>query len=233
MYTNPSKESTDNKSDLAQLAYDGIRRMLFHNEIVPGQKISYRELAEKLHVSLTPVIQALKRLEHQGLVRHETNRGYFAAPMSVDEVEEIYDTRELIEVSLLPAVLYNLNDAGINRLRTLLVDKKSTPQESYLNQRLLKDREFHLAIAAISGRKTQQQLLEYLFDMLYLKYRGSLLFVASEKKVGSLHQDLISALESRDLKKARQTMKQHFRVVKKHALKSLNSMMAEKQTLHI
>ncbi|MDX2502122.1 MAG: hypothetical protein QNL14_16675 [Deltaproteobacteria bacterium] len=39
--------------------------------------------------------------------------------------------------------------------------------------------------------------------MLYLKYRGSLLFVASEKKVGSLHQDLLTALESRDLKKAR------------------------------
>jgi DNA-binding GntR family transcriptional regulator len=229
----PSKKSANKKSDIAQDAYEGIRRMLFHNEIVPGQKISYRELAEKLNVSLTPVIQALKRLEHQGLVRHETNRGYFTAPMSIDEVEEIYDTRELIEVSLLPAVLYNLNDAGVNRLRKLLVDKKSTPKESYLNQRLIKDREFHLAIASISGRKTQLQLLEYLFDLLYLKYRGSLLFIAAEKKVGSLHQDLLSALESKDLKKARQTMKQHFRVVKKHALKSLNSMIAEKEQLKI
>jgi DNA-binding GntR family transcriptional regulator len=233
LYTNPSAELADGKLDIAHLAYEGIRRMLFHNEIVPGQKISYRELAEKLNVSLTPVIQALKQLEHQGLVHHKTNRGYFTAPMSINEVKEIYEARELIEVSLLPAVLYNLNDADVNRLRQLLVEKKSITQESYLNQKLLKDREFHLAIASISRRKTQLQLLEYLFDMLYLKYRGSLLFVASEKKVGSLHQDLLATLESRDLKKARQAMKKHFRVIKKHALKALNSMMAEKQRVNI
>ena len=131
---NPSQKSSNNKSSLVQLAYEGIRRMLFHNEIVPGQKISYRELAEKLNMSLTPVIQALKRLEHQGLVRHETNRGYFTAPMSVQEVEEIYELRELIEVSLLPAVLDNLNNAALKQLHQLLVDDKSIPKESYLNQ---------------------------------------------------------------------------------------------------
>lgn len=203
--------------------------MLFHNEIVPGQKISYRQLAEKLHMSLTPVIQALKRLEHQGLVHHETNRGNFAAPMSVQEVEEIYELRELIEVSLLPAVLYNLNSATLKQVRQILVEDKSVPQESYLNQRLLKDRQFHLAIAAISGRKTQLQMLQHLFDLLYLKYRGSLLFVASEITVGSLHNDLLSALESRDLKKASKAMKKHFRTIKRQALKSLKSIMAEKE----
>jgi len=186
-------------------------------------------LAEKLHMSLTPVIQALKRLEHQGLVHHETNRGYFAAPMSVQEVEEIYELRELIEVSLLPAVLYNLNNATLKQVRQILVDDKSVPQESYLNQRLLKDRQFHLAIAAISGRKTQLQMLQHLFDLLYLKYRGSLLFVAAETTVGSLHNDLLSALESRDLKKASKATKKHFRTIKRQALKSLNSMMAEKE----
>jgi len=230
---NPSANSIPDKSDLAQLAYEGIRRMLFHNEIVPGQKISYRELAEKLNVSLTPVIQALNRLKHQGLVHHETNRGYFTAPMSVQEVEEIYELRELIEVSLLPPVLHNLNDACLKQLRRLLVDDKSASQESYLNQKLLKDREFHLTIAAISQRKTHMEMLQNLFDLLYLKYRGSLLFVASEKTVGSLHQDLLSALESRDLKRTRQAMKKHFRTIKKHALKALNSMMAEKRRMNI
>jgi DNA-binding GntR family transcriptional regulator len=230
---NQSEKPIHNKSDLAQLAYDGIRRMLFHNEIVPGQKISYRELAEKLNVSLTPVIQALNRLKHQGLVHHETNRGYFTAPMSIQEVEEIYELRELIEVSLLPAVLHNLNDACVKQLRRLLIDDKSIPQERYLNQKLLKDREFHLAIASISGRKTQLQMLQYLFDLLYLKYRASLLFVASEKTVGSLHQDLFTALESRDLKRTRQAMKKHFRSIKKHALKALNSIMTEKQHFNL
>ena len=226
-----SEKPLRSKSDVARQVYEGIRRMLFNNEIVPGQKISYRELAEKLHVSLTPVIQALNRLEHQGLVHHKTNRGYFTAPMSVQEVEEIYELREMIEMSLLPAVMYNLNAAAVERLRRILVDDKTVSREDYLNHKLHQDREFHLAIAAVSGRKTQLQILEHLFDLLYLKYRGSLLFVASEKKVGSLHHELIEALESRSLEKARKAMKKHFRIIKKHALTSLNSILSEKQDL--
>lgn len=57
--------------DHSHQASKGIRRMLSHKELVPGQKIAYRELAEQLHMSSTPIIQALKWLEIQGFVRHE------------------------------------------------------------------------------------------------------------------------------------------------------------------
>lgn len=89
-----AKETVDH----VEVAYDGIRMMLLKNEILPGRKISYRQLAEKLSMSLTPVIQALKRLEYQGLVRHEPNRGYFTEPMSLQEVQEIYEMREVLEI---------------------------------------------------------------------------------------------------------------------------------------
>lgn len=225
---NPNQENSSKKSGLTQQAYEGIRQMLFYNEIIPGQKVSYRALAEKLNMSLTPVIQALKRLEHQGLVHHETNRGYYTEPMSVQEVEEIYELRELIEISLLPAILDNISNATLKQLRQILADNSVTPKKEYLNQKLLNDRKFHLAVASISGRRTQLQLLEHLFDLLYLKYRGSLLFVAAEKTVGYMHKDLILALENRDLKKTRQIMKSHFRIIKGHALKAFNTLMAKK-----
>ena len=87
--------------DLTKKAHMLIRQMMFHNEIVPGQKLAYRDLAKRLEMSLTPVSNALKYLEFQGLVRKELNRGYYTEPISVKEVQEIYDFRELIEVSLL------------------------------------------------------------------------------------------------------------------------------------
>ena len=99
------KQTAKAQTDHVSMAYDGIRMMLLNNEIRPGRKISYRQLAEKLDMSLTPVIQALKRLEYQGLVRHEPNRGYFIEPMSLQEVQEIYDMREILEISLLPDVI--------------------------------------------------------------------------------------------------------------------------------
>lgn len=64
-------------SDHTQEAHIGIRRMLFHKEVVSGQKIAYRDLAKRLGMSPTPVVHALKWLEFQGLVQHVPNRGYY------------------------------------------------------------------------------------------------------------------------------------------------------------
>ncbi|MCP4721418.1 MAG: GntR family transcriptional regulator, partial [Desulfobacteraceae bacterium] len=108
------------KEDFTNEAYMGIRRMFFHNEIIPGQKISYGDLAQRLEMSTTPVIQALKRLEFQGLVRHEPNRGYYTENISLEEITEIYEFREIIEVSLLPKTISSITKKGLNTLKKAL-----------------------------------------------------------------------------------------------------------------
>ena len=110
------------KDDFTQEAYMGIRRMFFLNEIIPGQKISYGDLAKKLGMSTTPVIQALKRLEFQGLVRHEPNRGYYTEKISLEEITEIYEFRELIETSLLEKTIGKITKAGLKTLKQALND---------------------------------------------------------------------------------------------------------------
>ena len=105
--TKSQKTTAASTQDLAQQAYMGLRRMLFLNEITPGQKIHYRDLAESLGMSPTPVIQALKWLEFQGLVHHEANRGFFLEPLSMNEVREVYDMRIDLEVGNIPRGLLN------------------------------------------------------------------------------------------------------------------------------
>jgi DNA-binding GntR family transcriptional regulator len=213
--------------DHVEVAYDGIRMMLFNNEILPGRKISYRQLAEKLDMSLTPVIQALKRLEYQGLVRHEPNRGYFTEPMSLQEVQEIYDMREILEISLLPDGMKNLDEAAIRRLRQLVDAVNTANAANDLNQRIRKDREFHLTLAEISGKRIPVQMLRYLFDLLYLKYSGSLLFAAAKDAVGAQHRAIFEAVVSQELSHAQKAMRDHFRDVKGLALKSLGRLIAD------
>jgi DNA-binding GntR family transcriptional regulator len=83
-----TKKIMQPQEDSSQIAYHGIRRMLYSKELTPGQKIAYRDLAEKLQLSPTPIIQALKWLELQGFVYHEPKRGYSMAPFSLKEIEE-------------------------------------------------------------------------------------------------------------------------------------------------
>jgi len=213
-------------NDHTKLAHDGIQQLLFNNEIVPGQKISYRMIAEKLEMSLTPVVQALKILEFQGFVKHTPNKGYYTEPLSLQEIKEIYELREVVELSLLPGVIENLDAESIAKLKDIL--KRNDSAKINLNDRLVMDRDFHITLASISGQKIQIQTLQNLFDLLYLKYRGSRLFDSSEIVVGSQHQMIFDAVVTRDADKATEAMKDHFKTIKAQALSSLSQILASK-----
>ncbi len=209
-------------------AYQGIRQMLFHNEIVPGQKIAYRDLAERLGMSQTPVIQALKWLEFQGLVRHEHHRGYYTEPISIQEVKEIYDFREQIELALLPQTMARLDTAAIDRLALALEAHLKASREIYLHDRLIKDMEFHLTLAALSANRVQHQTLRLLFDLLYLKYGGNILFSTSMDKADSAHKELFNHIRDNNLTAAKTVLSRHINSVKKHVLSGLERLKKEK-----
>jgi DNA-binding GntR family transcriptional regulator len=209
-------------------AYQGIRSLMLHNEIAPGQKISYRELAERLGMSQTPVIQALKWLEFQQLVRHEPNRGYFTAPVDAREVAEIYDLRVLIEPALLPRVVAGLDAAKLKRLRAALEAHRNAAREVFLAERLEKDMAFHLTLADLAGHAAHRKILGDLFDLLYLKYSGSVLFAAALNAADDDHQKLYESLARKDLKQARATLTRHIRRVKRHVLEGLQKIDAAK-----
>lgn len=228
MKTRKKQSSGKTKEDFTQEAYMGIRRMFFLNEIIPGQKISYGDLAKRLNMSTTPVIQALKRLEFQGLVRHEPNRGYYTENISLDEITEIYEFRELIEVSLLPRTIETIGKRGLNRLKKALDSHLDAVRDIYLKDRLLKDMEFHLVLAELSGAGIQFNTLKFLFDLLYLKYRGNILFVTPMETVDSEHIQLYEHIAAKQVQRAQDVLSRHISNVKKHAILSIERMQKEK-----
>jgi DNA-binding GntR family transcriptional regulator len=219
------------QSDSSQKAYAGLRRMLYQKELIPGQKIAYRELAERLEMSPTPIIQALKWLEIQGFVRHEPNRGYSVAPSSMEEVEQIYELRELLEPSLLPAVMERFDDRGEALLKRALEAHLSAVREFYLKERLFKNTEFHLALASLSGKETQVRLLRNIFDLLFLKYGGNYLPLSSLEAVDREHREIFDLVVARDLKGARRVLVGHIVNVKKQVLGSLRQILKEQEAL--
>lgn len=202
-------------------AYLGIRNLMLHNELAPGQKIAYRDLAERLGMSQTPIIQALKWLEFQQLVRHEPNRGYFTAAIDPKEVEDIYAVRETLELSLLPDIIRTIDDRGIQTLQTALKAHLKASREIYLAERLNRDMEFHLTLAQLSGNQVHYKILKDLFDLLYLKYSSNVLFSTSMESADDDHRALFDSIAGGDLKSARRILSGHIRRVKDHVLQGL------------
>ena len=226
---NKKKDGKTERTDLAQKAYQGIRQMLFYNEIIPGQKIKYQNLADRIGVSITPVIHALKWLEFKNIVRHEPNRGYFVNETSLKEIREIYDSRLLIEVSLVPAIVRNMTRDGLSQLASAHEAYMDAVAEENYYGRLMTDMKFHLSLAALSECRIQLKMLQELFDLLLLKYTRNLLLLGIMDTSQQEHGKIFAALSDRDAKCLKEALTAHLMHVREQIVQGFKKMVVDKR----
>lgn len=84
-------------SSLSSVVQGELERMILSGELRPGEKLTEMALAARLGVSRGPLREAFRMLDESGLVRTEKNRGVFVRQISVDEADEIYDLRAVLD----------------------------------------------------------------------------------------------------------------------------------------
>lgn len=225
--TEEKPATEDNSAKLSQDAYQDIRRMIFLNEFRPGQQVSARKLAAQQKMSLTPVVQALKILEHMGIMRHETNRGFFVSKITPQEVEEVYRLRELIEVGLAPYVIASMDEKGERRLQDALSDYFEASRSKPIKVRLAKDINFHMTMAKLSGQGISVWILRCLYDLLYLRYDNDLISYRPNDASGKEHQAIYDAVVTRDVEKTQAVLRDHIRIICKGTLREMQEMREE------
>jgi len=85
------------RSTLADQAYTSIKSKLSGLDLMPGDRLSEKELAQQLGISRTPVRQALQRLHHEGLLDLSSKVGWVVPRLDFDRLDELYDFRVVIE----------------------------------------------------------------------------------------------------------------------------------------
>jgi len=184
-----------------------IKNMMYYNELAPGQKLLYQDLAKRLNTSITPVIQALKRLEYSNLVTYKRNRGYFMGEITETEVKELYLAREALETYIIPLIVSNLNIKKLNAIRKYFREYNDLSQDRRLL--ILKDAQFHLKIAEFSHNRVIFRLLNEIFDELSLKYRPEYMSDERIKEAIQEHRRILIALEKGDVEEAIVMVKDH------------------------
>ena len=215
------------KTDLTYKAYRAIRQMLFYNEIMPGQKIKYKDLASRIGVSMTPVIQAIKWLEFRNIVRHEANKGYYINEVSLKEITEIYNARLLLEVSMISDTMMDLDATGIKKLGKALKNYKNAVAEDNYYKRIMTDMEFHMCLASLAGSRIQLKMLQELFDVLLLRYSRNLYFASVMDTSLKEHTDILESLEKRDKRGAIKALTYHVTTVRDHIIKGMSRLIVD------
>jgi DNA-binding GntR family transcriptional regulator len=81
-----------------------IRGLIMDGVLLPGEKLRQLELADRIGVSRSPLREALRTLESEGMLSYEVNRGYIVARLELGDVAEIYRMRALLEGDLLRSI---------------------------------------------------------------------------------------------------------------------------------
>ena len=102
--------------NLDQKAYEIVKNMITERQILPGEKIPQEKLAQELGISRTPLVSALKFLEHEKLVESKPRRGYFVRLFSKQEMVSIFELREVLEGLAAKRAAANITDKEIDIL---------------------------------------------------------------------------------------------------------------------
>ena len=143
--------------------YEALRDAILSRKFAPGQRLQVHKLAAELGVSLTPVKDALARLEAEALIQIRPRSGTFVTAVSSADVAEAFDIRCALECLAAEKALGRATAEDITQLR-LLVDQIVAPVEGE-NGRLAhaaRNIEFHKRIVALAGGRRLIQMYESL-----------------------------------------------------------------------
>jgi DNA-binding GntR family transcriptional regulator len=190
--------------------------MISQGQLHPGEWLRQERMARELGVSHTPIREALKQLEAEGLVEHVPYRGVRVVEFSPDNIVDIYTMRSALEGLAAAAAAIHITEdelANVRRLHEQMVAITS-PDEGLEQLRDL-NRDFHLAIVRASGRTYLIRVLEQIWlwfpSMLWNKFALTA-DASAPDRVGqdnSEHEQIVQALEAHDPEKAERLMRFH------------------------
>jgi DNA-binding GntR family transcriptional regulator len=185
-----------------ELVYRQLREALVNGEYAPGAPLRPDRLSRIYDVSLIPIREALRKLEVERLVEATPNKGVRVAPISMDDLVDVYATREMLEVEALKRAWSRIDDEAVAHLRELREAMVAANRASQAGRAYDLHRRVHFAIYELSGSPWLLHLIDILWNHTE-RYRRTVARVATFLEVDEdLHGHVIEAIAGGDLDRA-------------------------------
>ena len=200
-------------------AYEVIKKNILRGIYKPKQRLKETELAAMLGVSRTPVREAMRKLEIDGLIEYKPQRGTVVADFDINEIVEIYEVRSVIEVLIMKRAAKAISDELIKKLeKNIERFKKEEKDEAILD---LAD-EFNELIYEASQCKKLVDLMRHTRE--YFKRVRISNHTDPERRESAIseHEKILMALKKRDILLAEKYALEHIKNSKDFIIKKLN-----------
>ncbi|MBV8189959.1 MAG: GntR family transcriptional regulator [Alphaproteobacteria bacterium] len=159
--TRPTRDPAD--TSLRAQVYESLRQALTAGRFRPGQKLTFRFVADALGVSLTPVREALRRLVAESAFEMQPNRSVRVPPMTRAKVLELRDIRMAVEGLAAEKAAANATRQQVAALRRTALEIAAARSRGDSATDREKVREFHFALYSIAEQPTLMRLIEGLW----------------------------------------------------------------------
>jgi len=176
--------------------YERVRNAILDGELAPGAVMSQVALAEELGISRTPLREALRMLQSEGLVEGEPNRRVRVAPMTAEDLDELCVMRITLEAEALRLSIPRMSSEDIARLEGHMAEMAHYAQEKDYRRWNVPHRQFHRALTAHAGERVNF-VLGQMFDHAE-RYRRLHIGYGPSAWATPQHRDILDACKAGD-----------------------------------
>ncbi|WP_099469281.1 GntR family transcriptional regulator [Konateibacter massiliensis] len=194
---------------LRDVVFNTLRQAILKGELLPGERLMEIQLAQRLGVSRTPIREAIRKLELEGLVTMVPRKGAEVAKISEKSLRDTLEVRRALEELAMQIACDKVSDEVIDELEVSLEKFKSAIVSKELTTIAEADVNFHDVIYNATGNERLILILNNLREQMY-RYRIEYIKdYSSHKRLVEEHEALIDCLKNKDKERATTTICNH------------------------
>ncbi len=203
----------DNYKPLRDLVFEALREAILSGELKPGERMMEVQLAEEMGVSRTPVREAIRKLELEGLVVMIPRKGAYVAGLSLKEAADVFEVRASLEGLAAALTAERITDDEIDAMEKILEEISSAVENSDVETVIKKDAEFHNVLFSATRNAQLAQIISNLKEKID---RFRIQSFSNPSRIMSIleeHRKIVDAIKDRDSDRAEQLTKEHIEKV--------------------
>lgn len=204
----------------ADIVFAALRDAIVKGDLENGAQLRQEEIAAAFNVSRIPVREAIARLEQLGLVETRRYKGAFVTDLPVQEIEEIFRLRALVESDAIRRAATDMDPATLAEARAA---HDAFAQASDPADWMEQNRRFHCALYRAGQQRHYMGVIENLLNLSDRYLRAQLSLTDGQKKAVTEHALILAACENGDAELAARLTAQHIEDAKASLLARLSN----------
>ena len=212
----------DSYKPLRELVCDRIREAIISGVFAPGERLMEMQLAEEMGVSRTPVREAIRKLEIDGLIVMIPRRGTYVANISIKDINDVYEIRTALDELAAGLAAERMDAAGLAELKEHMMKTEQVMLAGDYVKAVTVDTQFHDVIYRAARNERLMNMVNNLREQITgirgisMRYPGRLAETIKE------HRQLVACIEARSVELAREQARIHLENAENTMMKFLS-----------